>query len=363
VGRWPTRGWRELRAWIEELWPAGVVAFASFGVATVVLPDYRAAITAIMAVATAAGRFMLSQPQRRRSAATIGAAVVKVLDSRLLVGDNDPMTTNFRVTYQLSSGAPVTLRSFVEFARRGRLAEELDAGAQSRQLGEDIEALGNAFDVTATRCLLDLPTWRATSGNLVDGLSVAAAGAHALGPAGDELLMARGDDAAAAPLRERVAKLYADLSVALLTAGDAAEKLERRADPEGAAQRSRDRATDAAQTREDRRCAHRALLQATKYVAAWRDGGWRERLASWPLVLTVTVTTRRATILRHATEELLRSQRDAMRLARATEFDFAALPDVRGAKGPLGEIWQVKWPRRRPCARPSGEQHPTRRGY
>ncbi len=85
----------------------------------------------------------------------------------------------------------------------------------------------------------------------------------------------------------------------------------------------------------------RFVQKIREYVRAWRDGGWRGRLASWPLVLTVTVTTRRASILRQATENLLRSQRDAARLARATEFDFAALPDVGGARGPLGEIWQV----------------------
>jgi hypothetical protein len=85
----------------------------------------------------------------------------------------------------------------------------------------------------------------------------------------------------------------------------------------------------------------RFVQKIREYISAWRDGGWRERLESWPMVLTVTVTQMRASVLRHGTDELLRSQRDAARLARATEFDFAALVDVRGPRGPLGEIWQV----------------------
>jgi len=78
-----------------------------------------------------------------------------------------------------------------------------------------------------------------------------------------------------------------------------------------------------------------------EYINAWRGGSWRARLPSWPLTLTVTTSTRRASTLRLVTEELLRSQGDAARLAKATEFDFAPLTDVLGAKGPLGEIWRV----------------------
>jgi hypothetical protein len=85
----------------------------------------------------------------------------------------------------------------------------------------------------------------------------------------------------------------------------------------------------------------RYVAKLREYLSAWRSGSWRARLASWPLVLTVTTSSRRASALRGASEQLLRSQRDALRVTRATEFDFAALPDVHGPKGPLGEIWQV----------------------
>lgn len=85
----------------------------------------------------------------------------------------------------------------------------------------------------------------------------------------------------------------------------------------------------------------RYAAKLREYLKAWRSGSWRARLASWPLVLTVTVSMRRASALRSATGELLRSQHDAPRVTRATEFDFAALSDLRGPKGPLGAIWQV----------------------
>ena len=78
-----------------------------------------------------------------------------------------------------------------------------------------------------------------------------------------------------------------------------------------------------------------------EYINAWRDGSWRGRLPSWPLTLIVTTSARRASTLRLVTEELLRSQGEAARLAKATEFDFAPLTDVLGAKGPLGQIWQI----------------------
>jgi len=77
------------------------------------------------------------------------------------------------------------------------------------------------------------------------------------------------------------------------------------------------------------------------YLDTWRSGTWRTRLPSWPLVLTVTTNAARVSTLRHATEELLRSQRDAVRVADVMEFDFAALADLVGESGPLGRIWQV----------------------
>lgn len=79
----------------------------------------------------------------------------------------------------------------------------------------------------------------------------------------------------------------------------------------------------------------------TAYVAAYRSGSWRAQLPTWPLVLTVTPMTARATALRRATEDVLRRERHPERLAGATEFDFAALPDLCGSDGPLGPIWQI----------------------
>jgi hypothetical protein len=85
----------------------------------------------------------------------------------------------------------------------------------------------------------------------------------------------------------------------------------------------------------------RYAAKVREYMSAWPSGNWRARLASWPLVLTITTNLRRASSLREATEELLRTQRDALRITRATEFDFAAVSDLHGPKGPLGAIWQV----------------------
>jgi hypothetical protein len=85
----------------------------------------------------------------------------------------------------------------------------------------------------------------------------------------------------------------------------------------------------------------RFARKITAYLAAYRSGSWRPQLPRWPLVLTVTPTTARATALRRATEDALRRDRHPEHVARATEFDFAALPDLRGSHGPLGPIWQI----------------------
>jgi DNA-binding PadR family transcriptional regulator len=88
--------------------------------------------------------------------------------------------------------------------------------------------------------------------------------------------------------------------------------------------------------------ASRFAGKVRDYCAAWRSGSWRAHLPSWPLVLTVTTDGRRAVALRRATEQLLRSQRDAERLIPpAVEFDFTSLPDLLGPSGPLGAVWQV----------------------
>lgn len=76
-----------------------------------------------------------------------------------------------------------------------------------------------------------------------------------------------------------------------------------------------------------------------RYIDLYRSGSWRDYVAAWPLVLTVTPDERRATALRRACEVVLAAQPDAIR--RGTEFAFASLTDVLGTPGPLGEIWQV----------------------
>lgn len=77
------------------------------------------------------------------------------------------------------------------------------------------------------------------------------------------------------------------------------------------------------------------------YVALYRNGAWRSRLATWPVVLVVTPDLGRASTLRHASETVLRVPHDDERLASFMEFDFAPLADLVGPSGPLGAIWQV----------------------
>lgn len=75
-----------------------------------------------------------------------------------------------------------------------------------------------------------------------------------------------------------------------------------------------------------------------RYLELYRSGTWRQSLAVWPLVLTVSVGAERGTSLRRATEALLSAQPDAERIAVGTEFRFAALEHLLQAPGPLGRI-------------------------
>jgi len=77
-----------------------------------------------------------------------------------------------------------------------------------------------------------------------------------------------------------------------------------------------------------------------RYLAAWRDGVWREQLVIWPLVLTVAADGARATALRRAAEDVLERE-DGVDAADAAAFFFSAIADVDAPAGPLGEIWQV----------------------
>jgi hypothetical protein len=76
-----------------------------------------------------------------------------------------------------------------------------------------------------------------------------------------------------------------------------------------------------------------------RYVDLYRSGTWRAQLPTWPAVLTITPTLRRASALRVATEGVLASSAEWME--RATKFAFAPLDEVLGGCGPLGAIWQV----------------------
>lgn len=78
-----------------------------------------------------------------------------------------------------------------------------------------------------------------------------------------------------------------------------------------------------------------------QYLRLYRSGVWRRALTVWPLVLTITTSTGRATALRRVTEPLLAAQLDVVRLANIVEFDFCALADFTGAPGPLGPIWLI----------------------
>lgn len=78
-----------------------------------------------------------------------------------------------------------------------------------------------------------------------------------------------------------------------------------------------------------------------QYLNLYRGGAWRSAFTVWPLVLTITTTTRRATALRRVTEPLLAAQSDPEGLAKVVEFDFCAIADFTGASGPLGPIWQI----------------------
>jgi hypothetical protein len=79
--------------------------------------------------------------------------------------------------------------------------------------------------------------------------------------------------------------------------------------------------------------------KVARYLELYRSNTWRQHLPVWPLVLTVTPSEHRATELRRATERLLSTYSEGSWIAAA--FLFGALDDVRGAPGPLGEIWQV----------------------
>jgi hypothetical protein len=81
--------------------------------------------------------------------------------------------------------------------------------------------------------------------------------------------------------------------------------------------------------------------KVTRYVDAYQDGAWRQRLDLWPTILTVTPSVVRATNLRRTTEAVLGARYDGKALAAVTEFRFAAAAHLAEPAGPLGQIWQV----------------------
>jgi hypothetical protein len=79
--------------------------------------------------------------------------------------------------------------------------------------------------------------------------------------------------------------------------------------------------------------------KVARYVELYRSGRWREQLAVWPLILTVTPDERRTLALKRATEAVL--SREAESVRRGMEFAFGSLTDLLGPAGPTGDIWQV----------------------
>jgi hypothetical protein len=75
-----------------------------------------------------------------------------------------------------------------------------------------------------------------------------------------------------------------------------------------------------------------------RYLALYRSGAWRARLALWPVVLVVTPSAVRAVSLRRTTEAVLVGTDDGAR--RGTEFRFTSLAHLQDA-GLAGAIWQV----------------------
>lgn len=74
------------------------------------------------------------------------------------------------------------------------------------------------------------------------------------------------------------------------------------------------------------------------YLDLARSGNWRDVFESWPLVLVVTPTERRAEALRRATEVVIARQADAERIRGRTAFGFAAIGQLL-ERGPLETIW------------------------
>jgi Replication-relaxation len=85
----------------------------------------------------------------------------------------------------------------------------------------------------------------------------------------------------------------------------------------------------------------RFAQKVTGYLGAYREGTWRGRLVSWPVVLTVTPDATRATALRRTTEDVLRLEGRPSDPGSAIEFVFAALADLTGEGGPFGRIWRI----------------------
>jgi len=76
-----------------------------------------------------------------------------------------------------------------------------------------------------------------------------------------------------------------------------------------------------------------------RYLDLYHAGGWRERLPVWPLILTVTISDRRAAELSRVTERRLVTRAEHPLLASV--FRFGALGALRGDEGPFGPIWHV----------------------
>ena len=76
--------------------------------------------------------------------------------------------------------------------------------------------------------------------------------------------------------------------------------------------------------------------KAGRYLDLYRSDNWRKQLETWPLILVVTPTDRRAALLLSATRKLLATHE----LQGQVEFGFCALPTVL-AESPLAAVWRM----------------------
>jgi hypothetical protein len=78
-----------------------------------------------------------------------------------------------------------------------------------------------------------------------------------------------------------------------------------------------------------------------RYLRLYLNGAWRQHLAVWPIILTVTPSDERASALKAATAPLVTRRYYGLRLSGIVERWFTSLGALVGPHGKLGPIWQV----------------------